>query len=71
MKRKFQIDGISCAGCVARVKKQLETHPSIEKTQIFLQPKGATIIDMKEKLSVDELQGQLNELEGYTITEIN
>ncbi len=71
MRRKFQIEGISCGGCVTRVKRALEEHPAVEKTQIFLQPKGATIISMKEELSVDELQGQLNELEGYTITEIN
>ena len=56
---------------MTRVKRALEEHPAVEKTQIFLQPKGATIISMKEELSVDELQGQLNELEGYTITEIN
>ena len=71
MKQKFQINGISCGGCVASVKKTLEAHPSIEKAEIFLAPKGATIITMKEALSLDDLQNQLNELSGYTITEIN
>ncbi|QHI36578.1 hypothetical protein IMCC3317_19410 [Kordia antarctica] len=71
MKQKFQIDGISCGGCIARVKKALEEHPNIEKAEIFLAPKGAAIITMKENLSTDELQKQLNTLEGYTITEIN
>ncbi|MBK5214432.1 MAG: cation transporter [Flavobacteriaceae bacterium] len=71
MKHKYQINGISCSGCVARVKKTLEEHPNIEKAEIFLAPKGATIITMKEALSVDELQKQLNALGGYTITEIN
>jgi len=71
MKRKFQIDGMGCGGCVTRIKKTLETHPKVEKTEIFLNPKGATIITMKEALSVDELQKQLNILGGYTITEIN
>ncbi|MDR6301730.1 heavy-metal-associated domain-containing protein [Mesonia maritima] len=70
MKQKFQINGISCAGCVARVKKTLEEHPAIEKAEIFLAPKGATLITMKEALSVDELQKQLNTIEGYTIEEI-
>ncbi|SNZ01367.1 heavy-metal-associated domain-containing protein [Flagellimonas pacifica] len=70
MKRRYQINGISCGGCVARVKKTLEGHPDIEKTEIFLAPKGATIITMKEKLSIENIQKQLNELEGYTITEI-
>lgn len=70
MKQKFQIDGISCGGCVARVKKTLEEHPKIKKAEISLSPKGATLITMNEALSVAELQKQLNELKGYTITEV-
>ncbi|CAG2533114.1 MAG TPA: copper resistance protein CopZ [Maribacter sp.] len=70
MKHRYQINGISCGGCVARVKKTLEAHPSIEKAEIFLHPKGATIINMKEKLSVEDLQEQLSKLDGYTITEV-
>ena len=71
MKQKFQINGISCSGCVARVKKTLEEHPNIEKAEIFLAPKGAALITMNEALSVADLQKQLNRLNGYTITEIN
>lgn len=71
MKQRYQINGISCGGCVAKVKKTLEEHPNIEKAEIFLAPKGATIIRMKENISVNELQKQLDNLNGYTITEIN
>ena len=71
MKQKFQISGISCGGCVSRVKKTLEEHPNIEKAEIFLAPKGATLITMNEALSVAELQKQLDGLNGYTITELN
>ncbi|MEX0995858.1 MAG: heavy-metal-associated domain-containing protein [Flavobacteriaceae bacterium] len=71
MKQKFQINGINCGGCVARVKKTLEEHPNIEKAEIFLAPKGATLITMKEPLSVAELQKQLDGLNGYTIIKIN
>ena len=46
-------------------------NPSIEKAEIFLAPKGVTLITMKEALSVAELQKQLNTHEGYTIKEIN
>ncbi len=70
MKHIYQLNGISCGGCVARVKKTLEAHQGIEQTEIFLSPKGKTIISMKEKLSIEVLQKQLNELDGYTITEI-
>ncbi|MDE1206288.1 heavy-metal-associated domain-containing protein [Tenacibaculum larymnensis] len=71
MKQKFQISGISCGGCVARVKKTLENHPNIEKAEIFLAPKGASLITMNAALSVAELQKQLDGLNGYTITELN
>jgi len=71
MKQKFQISGISCGGCVSRVKKTLEEHPNIEKAEIFLSPKGAALITMNEALSVAELQKQLDGLNGYTITELN
>jgi copper chaperone len=71
MKQKFQISGISCGGCVSRVKKTLEEHPNIEKVEIFLAPKGAALITMNEALSVAELQKQLDGLNGYTITELD
>jgi len=71
MKQKFQISGISCGGCITRVKKTLENHPNIEKAEIFLAPKGATIITMNETLSVEDIQKQLDELKGYTISKIN
>jgi copper chaperone len=71
MKQKFQINGISCGGCIGRVKKTLEEHPNIEKAEIFLAPKGAALITMDEALSVADLQKQLDRLNGYTIIEIN
>jgi len=71
MKHKYQINGIICGGCVARVKTTLEEHPNIDNAEIFLAPKGATITTMKENISVDELQKQLNTLGGYTISELN
>lgn len=70
MKRKFQIDGIGCGGCVKRVKKVLEEYPAIERTEVFLNPWEATFIKMNKKLTLDELQEQLDHIEGYTIKEI-
>lgn len=70
MKKKFQIDGISCGGCITRVKKVLEALDAIDEAKIFLNPKGVVEISMKENLSVHDLQKQLDELEGYTINEI-
>ncbi|WP_323028495.1 heavy metal-associated domain-containing protein [Gelidibacter japonicus] len=71
MIQKFQINGINCGGCVAKVEMTMEEHPNIEKAEIFLAPKGATLLTMKEALSLDELQQQLNKLNGYTIVKSN
>ncbi|PHR69671.1 MAG: copper resistance protein CopZ [Lutibacter sp.] len=71
MNKNYQIDGISCGGCIEGVKKSLGKHPNIGKIEVSMAPKGATIITMNEDVSVDELQKQLDELNGYTITEIN
>lgn len=70
MKRKFQIDGIGCGGCIYRVKRVLEAHPAIEKTEVLLNSKGVTFIKMNMKLTVNELQKQLDTIEGFTITEV-
>lgn len=71
IKQKFQISGISCGGCISRIKKTLEEHPNIEKVEIFLAPKGATIISMNKMLFVQDIQKQLDKLNGYTITQIH
>lgn len=70
MKRKFQIDGIGCSGCITKGKKVLEDHPDVEKVEILLNPKGVTFIEMRKKLTTNELQNQLDKIEGYTIKEI-
>ena len=36
MKHRYQINGISCGGCVTRVKKTLEEHPNIENVEILM-----------------------------------
>jgi copper chaperone CopZ len=35
---KYQIQGISYGGCIARVKNVLEAHEEIEKVNIFFTP---------------------------------
>ncbi len=55
IKRKYQIDGISCGGCITRVKKELESHEDIEEAKIYISSKGLAKISMKSNLSVDNL----------------
>jgi copper chaperone len=55
---------------VGPVNKTLEAHSSIERSEIFLVPKGATTISMKEKLSIEDIHRQFNKFQGYTISEM-
>jgi len=72
MKKEYQINGIGCGGCIARVKKTLEAHPVIKIAEISLIPKkGMSLISMTEELSLADLQKQLNIIKGFTITELN
>lgn len=70
MRYKFQIEGIDCSGCIAIVKKVLEEHMMIDKAIVLARPIGLTFIDMNIKLSAFELQNQLDDLEGYSIAEL-
>jgi len=55
MKKEYQINGIGCGGCIARVKKALEAHPAIISVEMFLTPKkGMSLISMTKELSVAE-----------------
>lgn len=69
MKLKYQIDGISCGGCISKVKKTLESHPLIEEVEISLNFLGATVIKMKDKIDTNYLQQVLSKVGNYTISD--
>ena len=58
MKRKIQIEGMSCGHCVAHVREALEEIRGIESVEVSLEEKCATIVgntaegDIKE--AIDE-----------------
>jgi copper chaperone CopZ len=68
MKLHYQIAGISCGGCISKIKSTLESHPSIEKVEISLNSLGETSIKMDEKLTTKDLQQLLNKAGDYTIS---
>lgn len=49
MNVKYQIQRISCGGCVTRVKKVLAAHKNIEEVKIFIKPLGVAKINMSKK----------------------
>ncbi|MEQ8624431.1 MAG: heavy-metal-associated domain-containing protein [Vicingaceae bacterium] len=71
MKLKYQIDGISCGGCISKVKKTLESHPLIDEVEISLNSLGATAIKMKEVIDTSYLQQILSKVGNYSIIDKN
>lgn len=69
MKKKYELQGMSCGGCVNNVKKALEQLPDVTETDVQLNPQSV-VITMNNPISVDQLQTQLNKAGHYTIKEL-
>ena len=69
MKKNYQIQGMSCGGCVSNVKKALLQVTNVEDVDVQLRPPGA-VITMSNYIPVNELQSQLTKSGHYTIKEI-
>ena len=69
MKRSYELQGMSCGGCVSSVKNILLQIPDVTEADVQLRPPGA-VLTMSKVVDVDELQAQLNKLGSYTIKEV-
>ena len=69
MKKNYELEGMSCGGCVSNVKRALLQVPNVEDVEVQLRPPGA-VITMSKSISVNELQAKLNKAGHYTIKEI-
>lgn len=69
MKKNYELQGMSCGGCVNTVKKVLLELPGVEDAEIHLHSQTAALT-MSEAIDVDELQAQLNRAGHYTIKEL-
>lgn len=70
MKKKYELQGMSCGGCVSNVKRALLQVPEVTEVEVQLNPQSA-IITMNKSIAVDELQAQLTKAGYYTIKETN
>jgi copper chaperone CopZ len=55
MTHTYQISGMTCNGCVAKVKSQLLMHPDVLSAEVTLDPQQA-VIQMSKHISTAELQ---------------
>ena len=69
MKINYELQGMSCGGCVSSIKKVLLQLPGVEDAEVHLHPQSA-VLTMSEAIGVDELQAQLKKAGHYTIKEV-
>jgi len=68
MTHTYEISGMTCQHCVARVQKALASHPEVTNAEVALLPSAATVT-MKRHLSQEELQAAVSKAGPYTIQE--
>lgn len=69
MIKEYELQGMSCGGCVSNVKRALLQVPDVTEAEVHLNPQGA-VITMNKLIAVDELQTQLKKAGHYTIKEV-
>lgn len=68
MTHSYTVSGITCEGCVAKVKSKLLTHPDITAADVKLEGQKA-IVTMSRHLTVAELQAAIGRDTKYLIKE--
>lgn len=69
MKHNYLISGMTCNGCVATVKKILETIPGITSVEVTLDPPVATLM-MDRHVKTDELQMAFKDHTKYQLSDL-
>ena len=69
MKKNYELQGMSCGGCVSSVKNALLKLPDVEDAEVHLHPQTA-VLTMRKPIGVSELQTQLSKAGHYTIKEV-
>lgn len=50
MKKNYELQGMSCGGCVSSIKNALLDHPDVEEAEICLNPQMA-VLTVKEEVA--------------------
>ncbi len=70
MKRKYELQGMSCERCISNVKKKLLQLPVVEDAEVHLHPQTA-VLTITKPIDVSELQTQLSKAGHYMIKEVS
>ncbi|ANU66603.1 heavy-metal-associated domain-containing protein [Turicimonas muris] len=68
MKQSFELSGVNCMHCVARVKKALE--PLAESVEVTLSP-ALAVLTVKEPVSLEKVNKALAEVGDYKAVALN
>lgn len=68
MTHSYTVNGITCNGCVAKVKSKLLMHPDVMAAEVILEGQKA-VISMQRHLSLNELQDAIGKDTKYKISE--
>jgi copper chaperone CopZ len=67
MTHSYKVTGMTCEGCVAKVKHKLLSHPEVTAAEVNLADENVNIT-MQKHIAVDELQSALGHDSKYKIT---
>ncbi len=70
MKKKYELTGMTCGGCVSNVKRSLLQLSGVEGAEVQLHPQSA-VLTMNKFIGIEELQTQLDKAGHYKIKEAN
>ena len=68
MEQSFELSGVHCMHCVARVKKALE--PFAEKVEVTLSP-AIAVLTVKEPVSTEKVNEALSKFGDYSAQPLN
>lgn len=68
-KEIFQIEGMSCASCVAKIEKKLSSTEGVQKAMINFATKKATVEFLPEKVSLNVIKQTVDHLGYQTVTD--
>ena len=68
MKKRYELAGMGCGGCVNNVKGTFLQLPDITEADVQLNPQSA-VLTMSRLIGIKELQAQLKKAGPYTIKE--
>ncbi|MBC7628745.1 heavy-metal-associated domain-containing protein [Ferruginibacter sp.] len=69
MKKKYELSGMSCGGCVNSVRQILLQIPDVIAAEIQLNPPTA-VLTMNKDIALEKLQEQLAQSGNYTIRDL-